>query len=177
MEISDKELAILGMIYENPMYGYEIEKVMQETSMNDWTEIAFSSIYFLLKRLESKNLIISKIEQNEKNQTRKIYSTTEIGKQQTKEKLKDILSHHEKTIWQIDLGMAYQQILSQKEVKECLLLYEEEIDKSIVCYKELQKYLSDHECPQNRLQLAQRPMRLFEAEKEWIHTYIQSLDE
>lgn len=173
MEISNKELAILGMIYDRAMYGYEIEKEMTETSMHEWTDIAFSSIYFLLKRLESKNLISSKIEQNEKNQTRKIYSITKSGQQITKDKLKEILSHHETTIWRIDLGMAYLNILNPQEIKECLEQYQQEIEKSIKCYQELHNFLAGCECPNNRMQLADRPIKLLQAEQEWMQQFLK----
>ena len=44
---------------KNRYYGYTIEKIIEERGMRHWTDIGFSSIYYVLKRLESRNLIVS----------------------------------------------------------------------------------------------------------------------
>ena len=38
------ELAVLGLIVEQPRHGYEIEKVIEDRGMREWTEIGFSTI-------------------------------------------------------------------------------------------------------------------------------------
>ena len=57
--INERELAILGLLCEKPLYGYTIEKIIEERGMRHWTDIGFSSIYYVLKRLESRNLIVT----------------------------------------------------------------------------------------------------------------------
>ena len=52
--ISNIEAAILGLLCERPQYGYEIEKIIEKRNMRNWTEIGFSSIYYILKKLEEK---------------------------------------------------------------------------------------------------------------------------
>jgi DNA-binding PadR family transcriptional regulator len=54
--LTNAELAILSLIAEKPRHGYELEQVIEERGMRDWTEIAFSSIYFILNGLEKKGL-------------------------------------------------------------------------------------------------------------------------
>jgi DNA-binding PadR family transcriptional regulator len=56
------ELAILGLVAEKPRHGYEIEGVIEARGMRDWTEIGFSSIYYLLKKLEDKGLVTGQLE-------------------------------------------------------------------------------------------------------------------
>jgi hypothetical protein len=60
--MTNAELAILGLIVERPRHGYEIEKVIEERGMREWTEVAFSSIYYILRKLEKKNLIHSRLD-------------------------------------------------------------------------------------------------------------------
>ena len=50
--MTNAELAILSLIGESPRHGYEIEQVIEARGMREWTEIGFSSIYYLLKKLE-----------------------------------------------------------------------------------------------------------------------------
>ncbi|MFJ8628484.1 GyrI-like domain-containing protein [Kitasatospora sp. NPDC093550] len=51
------ELTLLGMLVEQPRHGYELEKVIAERGMREWTEIGFSSIYYLLTKLRRRGLI------------------------------------------------------------------------------------------------------------------------
>ncbi len=70
--INEREAAILGLLCEKPLYGYTIEKIIEERGMRHWTEIGFSSIYYVLKRLESRNLVVSSCRQQENKPSRKI---------------------------------------------------------------------------------------------------------
>ena len=43
---------LLGLQAERPRHDYEIEKTLEERGMREWTDLAFSSIYYLVKKLE-----------------------------------------------------------------------------------------------------------------------------
>ena len=43
--LQENELLILGLISEMPRHGYEIERVIAEREMREWTRIGFSSIF------------------------------------------------------------------------------------------------------------------------------------
>jgi DNA-binding PadR family transcriptional regulator len=79
--MTNAELAILSLIAECPRHGYEIEQTIEARGMRDWTEIGFSSIYYLLNKLEKENLIESKLQHSEgRGPARKVYNITEQGK-------------------------------------------------------------------------------------------------
>jgi DNA-binding PadR family transcriptional regulator len=61
MKLTNAELAILSLIAEQPRHGYEIEGVIEARGMRDWTEIGFSSIYYLLNKLEKDGLVASQL--------------------------------------------------------------------------------------------------------------------
>ena len=90
--ISDLEAAILGLICEGHSYGYELEKAIDERNMRNWTEIAFSSIYYVLKRLEKQGLIAS-TSKNVNGRTRQVYSATPEGTQTMKDKVNSVKKH------------------------------------------------------------------------------------
>ena len=50
--LTNTELAILGLVAEQPKHGYQIEQDIAARGMRDWTEIGFSSIYYVLNKLE-----------------------------------------------------------------------------------------------------------------------------
>ncbi len=80
--MTNAELAILSLITENSRHGYEIEQVIEERGMRNWTEVGFSSIYYLLNKLEKAGLIESRLEQAEgRGPARKVYQITENGRE------------------------------------------------------------------------------------------------
>ena len=45
--LTDSELLLLGLVAEMPRHGYELEQVIEQRGMREWTQIGFSSIYFV----------------------------------------------------------------------------------------------------------------------------------
>lgn len=54
---TDAELTILGLIAERPRHGYELEIVIRERGIREWTSLGFSSIYYVLSKLEKRGLV------------------------------------------------------------------------------------------------------------------------
>ena len=78
--MTNAELAIITLIAEQPRHGYEIEQVIEARGMREWTEIGFSSIYYLLKKLEKDGLIEARTELAAgRGPARKVYHITPAG--------------------------------------------------------------------------------------------------
>jgi hypothetical protein len=78
--VNEPELAILGLLVEKPRHGYEIEQVVEARGMREWTELGFSSIYAVLKRLEANGWIEGRLENGEgRGPARKVYAVTQTG--------------------------------------------------------------------------------------------------
>ena len=173
--VSNKETALLGLLNEKSMHGYQLERTLYERSMDYWSEISQSSIYKLLNKLESEKLVKSEIKLTKKNISQKIYKITAEGKKKLKEKIIEILSEPEKLTWRIDLGIANYALLTKKEAEECLKKYEEKLDELIKGYGNLIEYLRSVNCPINKYGLATRPIALFKAEKVWVKEFLKSV--
>jgi DNA-binding PadR family transcriptional regulator len=79
-KLSNSELTILSLIAEQPRHGYEIEQIIEERGMRDWTEVAFSSIYFILKELVKKGLADSTLQPAAgRGPAKKVFSATPQG--------------------------------------------------------------------------------------------------
>jgi DNA-binding PadR family transcriptional regulator len=75
------ELAVLSLVIERDLHGYEIEAIIQERGMRNWTEIGFSSIYHILGLLERERLIASRAQAAPgKGPARKVYAATPAGR-------------------------------------------------------------------------------------------------
>jgi len=76
------ELTLLGLLVEQPRHGYELETVITERGMREWTEIGFSSIYYLLTKLRERGLVTQADgPRSGTSKARKVYAATEDGRQ------------------------------------------------------------------------------------------------
>lgn len=55
--MSDADLVVLSLLAEQPRHGYDIEQVIEARGYREWTSLAFSSIYYVLKRLQERGWI------------------------------------------------------------------------------------------------------------------------
>ncbi len=78
-KLTDAELLLLGLVAEMPRHGYQLEQVIEQRGMREWTQIGFSSIYFVLGRLEKGGLVAAKKPKGAK--ARKVFSATSFGYQ------------------------------------------------------------------------------------------------
>jgi DNA-binding PadR family transcriptional regulator len=90
--MTNAELAILSLVAERPRHGYEIEQVIEERGMREWTEVGFSSIYYLLKKLGREGLIERQLEEAERGPARKVYHITPAGREALRAGVLDALS-------------------------------------------------------------------------------------
>ena len=78
---TNAELAVLSLLAEKPMHGYQIEQTIESRGMREWTEIGFSSIYYILEKLRSRGCVESRLEAAEgKGPSRQIFSLTPAGR-------------------------------------------------------------------------------------------------
>lgn len=173
--ISDIEAAVLGLLCEGPQYGYNIEKIVEERGMRNWTDIGFSSIYYVLKKLEKNQLIESEIKEVKGKPSRKIYHITLCGKSAMEEKVKTVLSYAEKQISPFDLGIANIKIISPEESINCLKSYVESLDERISFLEESIKMHDKIGSPYFVVALFERPLVHLKNEKEWIKTFIEKI--
>ena len=59
-DLTDAELLVLGLVAEMPRHGYQLDQVIEQRCMREWTQIGFSSIYFVLGKLEKMRLVTAK---------------------------------------------------------------------------------------------------------------------
>jgi DNA-binding PadR family transcriptional regulator len=84
-DLTNIELAILGLVAEEPRHAYQIDRLIVERGMRDWTEIGFSSIYYILNRLETAGWLESTLQPDSgrsaarKGPARKVYRLTPAG--------------------------------------------------------------------------------------------------
>ena len=76
---SDADIVVLSLLAEQPRHGYDLDRVIEQRGYRQWTSLAFSSIYYLLKRLSERGLL----EPDEGSQGRRtVFRVTEAGRRE-----------------------------------------------------------------------------------------------
>jgi DNA-binding PadR family transcriptional regulator len=79
-KINKTRYALLGMLFDSQMSGYEIKQFMLGSTANFWKE-SDASIYPMLKILEKEGMVASKSELKGKRESRK-FEITDAGKKE-----------------------------------------------------------------------------------------------
>jgi DNA-binding PadR family transcriptional regulator len=173
--VSNKEVALLGLLLEEPMHPYQIEKTIQFRDMRSWTEISMSSIYKTLSGLENKSLVKSEVKISQQNRPQKTFRLTPKGRRALREKIREILSRPETVIWQFNIGTYFMDALEGDEISGALEEYERGLSELVMGYEELEKFLRGEGCPEWRIAVSTRTRYLIEAEIEWLQTFRKKL--
>jgi DNA-binding PadR family transcriptional regulator len=71
---------LLGLLSLKPMSGYELRRMMEQSTANFWRE-SFGQIYPALKKLSAEGLAAMEVSHPEGQRLRKIYRLTEAGRE------------------------------------------------------------------------------------------------
>lgn len=129
--MTNAELAILSLVTEQPCHGYEIEQIIEERGMRAWTEVGFSSIYYLLRKLEREELIESRLEETAHGPARKVYSTTPAGRQALRAGVLDAISVPRRCYPPVQLGLANLPIVPPAEAIAALRCYRAALEERL----------------------------------------------
>ncbi|MBN2146983.1 MAG: PadR family transcriptional regulator [Anaerolineales bacterium] len=113
-------LVLLGLLRERPLYGYEIKQII-ETHMEDWTSIAFGSIYFALDKLTSQGFLENiGVEQPGSRPSRNIYQITDAGRDEFLRLLRETWRNVERQYFSLDIAIFFLGALPISEVRAYL---------------------------------------------------------
>ena len=79
---SDADIVLLSLLAERPRHGYDLDRVIEQRGYRQWTSLAFSSVYYLLKRLSERGLL----EPDQSSQGRRtVFRVTEAGRRELRQ--------------------------------------------------------------------------------------------
>ena len=173
--MTNAELAILTMIAEKPRHGYVIEQVIEERGMREWTEVGFSSIYYLLKKLEKEGLIEGRMErQPSRGPARVVYKLTSTGKQAAQAGVLQVLSVPKRSYPPILLGIANLPGISRGQALNALQTYRD----GLISRREDVQMSRDSQRPLPCFVEAMfsYSITMIEAERTWVEEFIEQLE-
>jgi len=172
--MTNAELAILSLVVEQPRHGYEIEQVIEERGMREWTEVGFSSIYYLLKKLERDGMIEGRLEEAGHGPARKVYSATPAGRQAMHAGLLDALAVPRRSYPPLQLGLAGLPGLSQDEALAALHNYHDALAARLTQVQA--NWESKGPLPYFIDAMFDYSVTMVRAELAWIETFIHTVE-
>lgn len=167
-------LAILGLLQDHPMYGYELKSIIED-HMADWTSIAFGSIYFALNKLSQEGLIEKIATEQEGNRpSRTIYEITADGKKEFLHLLRSQWADVEREYYAFDIALFFQEYLSSAEIVEML---KKKIHTLEMIIRNVESHraetVNDPEVPQIAASIFDHSLVHLKAELEWLQSLIK----
>jgi len=173
--MTSAEFAILSLIVERPRHGYEIEQIIEERGMREWTEIGFSSIYYLLNKLEGKKLIASRTKQTAgRGPARKVYTATAEGKCACDEATLEALKAPYRCYAPVQLGLANLPGVPATVAIDALREHLNGLIERLAHIKARRK--KQRPLPYFVEAMFDHSITMIESEKRWIHNFIQQLE-
>ncbi len=174
---SAAELTLLGLLAERPRHGYEIEKTIEERGMREWTDLAFSSIYYLIKKLEKAGLITAadSTSRAADRRRRRTYALTSEGlvvaRTGTRAALATVTAVHSPVL----VGVANLPLLSAAEARDGLRSRAEELTRQV---RRLQTQPSAQPpAPALVAAIFDHALASLQAELDWTHRTITTLED
>jgi DNA-binding PadR family transcriptional regulator len=173
--VTNAELAILSLVAEQPRHGYEIEQVIEERGMRDWTEVGFSSIYYLLKKLEQERLIESRLEPAGRGPARQVYQATPAGNAALRAAVRETLSTPARPSSPLQLGLANMPALPRGEAVAALQQYRAELAGRLRHVRARQR--AQQPLPYFVEAMFDHSITLIKAELRWADRFIAKLED
>jgi DNA-binding PadR family transcriptional regulator len=173
--MTNAELTILSLIAECPRHGYEIEQTIEARGMRDWTEIGFSSIYYLLNKLEDAGLIKSEIQiTHGRGSARKVYSLTEKGNHRHQEGIVQALGEPHSASVPFLLGLSNYPVLPTELVLDSLRKNVARLEKRLNHL--LQRVEEQGPLPPFVEAIFDYSRTMVEAELTWMNKFIEEVE-
>jgi DNA-binding PadR family transcriptional regulator len=158
-----------------PRHGYEIEQIIEARGMREWTEIGFSSIYYILKKLEKKELVESElIPTGGRGKARRNYTATKAGRASLLEATQKALSWPQSRYPAILLGLANLPLVPVAQAKVALEMYSSSLGAKLADISA--KFEAQQPLPLHVELLFDHSLHMLAAEKNWIDDAIQKIE-
>jgi len=115
----EQELLLLGLLKESPKHGYEVKKKIKEI-LSIFAGVDLKSIYYPLKVLEKKGLLVKRVKKEGKRPQRYIYELTPKGEARFQEMLTHSFLNFKRPQFSLDLSLYFLRYLNPAIAKRRL---------------------------------------------------------
>lgn len=172
--MTDAELTLLSLLTDGPRYGHELQHMIDSRGLREWVTIGFSSIYYLLNRLEKQHFVTS--EQRSINMSaRKRYRLTEAGRGVLQTAIANLLREPRTLGSGFELGLANLKALKPAQVYRVLSDHQHDLKHQYLLVEQAwAHHQAEHnfEDQVNIHALYTHSLALMQAELTWLENFL-----
>jgi DNA-binding PadR family transcriptional regulator len=167
-------MTVLGLIVERPRHGYDVERVIEQRGIRQWTDIGFSSIYYLLTKLEKQGLVHAS-EVPAGARSRRVFQATTAGREAATRNALVLIAELRVVPHPLLVGIANLPLLSDQEYAEALRTRLAQVEARIAAVEEAEQAQAPLVLPAR--EVFSYSLSLLEAERSWLATRAQVIDD
>lgn len=167
-DLTDAELLLLGLVAEMPRHGYELGHVIDQRGMREWTQIGFSSIYFVLGKLQKLGLVSVKTPAKGRGgpKARRVYSLSPVGRRTLAAQTIAALRRLQPAYSSVLLGMINWSVLNREQALDALQARTRAIEAERTRFLAIQ--VAQQPLPDHVEALFDYSLGQLRAEAEWV---------
>lgn len=172
--MTDAELTILSLVAESPRRGYELQQIIDERGLREWLTIGFSSIYYILNKLERQNMVTGQLQPEGRGPARKVYTITEAGRGILQTAVADLLRQPRSLGSGFELGLANLRALKPRQVYQVLQHHRSDLLHNLEAVeKAWQRHQQEGTANGDHIQaLYTHSLALMRAEAAWLEDFL-----
>ncbi|MBZ0276083.1 MAG: PadR family transcriptional regulator [Anaerolineae bacterium] len=172
--LTDAELSILSLVAEGPRYGYEIQQIIDERGLREWLTIGFSSIYYILNKLEQQTLLTGTLRPEGRGPARKVYEITESGRGILQTAIAELLREPRPMGSGFELGLANLGALKPRQVYRVLRHHEADLKlRKDAVERAWQRHQSENHNSDHIRALYTHSLAVMDAELKWMEGFLE----
>ncbi|MBM3122266.1 MAG: PadR family transcriptional regulator [Chloroflexi bacterium] len=171
--LTHAEQAILSLVAEAPRHGYEIEQVIRQRGMREWADLGFSSIYYLLGRLERRGLVRSARRPSPEGPLRRVYRCTPAGASALRQAVVRALTQPEPGDSPVQLALANLPVLSARDRRRAIAEYHDRLQERETLLRK--RHREQPGLPDHVQAMFARSEALLRTEIRWAKAYLAHL--
>ncbi|KAA9143505.1 PadR family transcriptional regulator [Microbacterium lushaniae] len=174
MELTPAELTVLGLIVERPQHGYELEQVIEQRGIRQWTDIGFSSIYYLLAKLEKRGLVEA-AHASGGAKARRVFRATARGRDAAARGARALIAEASPVPHPVLAGIANLPLLAEHEYAAALGARLVHLDARIAAVEAAER--AQQPLPMAASEVLSYSLSLMQAERSWLAARAQVSDD
>jgi DNA-binding PadR family transcriptional regulator len=174
VELTAAELTVLGLVIERPQHGYDLEQVIARRGIRQWTDVGFSSIYYLLTKLQQRGLLHVP-EAPAAARSRRVFHATAEGRAAAARGALAFVAELRTVPQPLLVGVANQHLLPEQEYARALHTRLVRVEARIAEVEAARR--AQAPLPRAAREVFSYSLSLLEAERQWLTTRAQVPDD
>ena len=169
----EHEIILLGLLKESPKHGYEIKKKTKDI-FSLFSGVDLKSIYYPLRILEKKGLVVKRANKQGKRPQRFVYELTTKGEHRFNELLSGSFLNFKRPEFSLDLSLYFLQYIKPDIAKRRLRARMRLLEKLAISLKQMIVSLQQKKSS-SWANIVEHNLQMVEAESKFLANLINTL--